>query len=70
MGNGSRSFAIRSEEAQEHAAPEKMTVLVVEPMKEPYVRRSPPASIRYRRKWAATLPPPIPSPTRWAGLQR
>lgn len=38
MGNGSRSFAIRSEEAQEHAAPEKMTVLVVEPMKEPYVK--------------------------------
>ena len=35
MGNGSRSFAIRNEEAQEHAAPEKMTVLVVEPMKEP-----------------------------------
>ena len=29
MGNGSRSFAIRNEEAQEHAAPEKMTVLVV-----------------------------------------
>ena len=38
MGNGSRSFAIRNEEAQEHAAPEKMTVLVVEPMKEPYVK--------------------------------
>ena len=29
MGNGSRAFAIRNEEAQEHAAPEKMTVLVV-----------------------------------------
>ena len=38
MGNGSRSFAIRNEETQEHAAPEKMTVLVVEPMKEPYVK--------------------------------
>ena len=38
MGNGSRAFAIRNEEAQEHAAPEKMTVLVVEPMKEPYVK--------------------------------
>ena len=38
MGNGSRSFAIRNEEAPEHAAPEKMTVLVVEPMKEPYVK--------------------------------
>ena len=39
MGNGSRSFAIRNEETQEHAAPEKMTVLVVEPMKEPYVKK-------------------------------
>lgn len=29
MGNGARAFAIRNEEAQEHAAPEKMTVLVV-----------------------------------------
>ena len=38
MGNGSRAFAIRSKEAQEHTAPEKMTVLVVEPMKEPYVK--------------------------------
>ena len=38
MGNGSRAFAIRNGEAQEHAAPEKMMVLVVEPMKEPYVK--------------------------------
>ena len=38
LGNGSRAFAIRNGEAQEHAAPEKMTVLVVEPMKEPYVK--------------------------------
>ena len=38
MGNGSRSFAIRNEETQEHAAPEKMMVLVVEPMKEPYLK--------------------------------
>ena len=38
MGNGNRAFAIRNEEAQEHAAPEKMTVLVVEPMKKPYVK--------------------------------
>ena len=29
MGNGDRVFAIRNEEAQEHAAPEKLTVLVV-----------------------------------------
>ena len=28
MGNGSRSFAIRNEEVQEHITPEKMTVLV------------------------------------------
>lgn len=33
MGNGSRAFAIRNEEALE-----KMTVLVVEPMKEPYAK--------------------------------
>ena len=38
MANGSRAFAIRNGEAQEHAAPEKMTVLVVEPRKEPYVK--------------------------------
>ena len=38
MGNGSRAFAIRNEEAQEHAAPEKMAVLVVEPRKEPYLK--------------------------------
>ena len=38
MGNGSRAFAIQNGEAQEHAAPEKMTVLVVEPRKEPYVK--------------------------------
>ena len=38
MGNGSRAFAIRSGEAPEHAEPEKLTVRVVEPMKEPYVK--------------------------------
>ena len=38
MANGSRAFAIRNGEAQEHATPEKMTVLVVEPRKEPYVK--------------------------------
>ena len=38
MGNGARVFAIRNEEALEHAAPEKMTVLVVEPRKEPYLK--------------------------------
>lgn len=38
MANGSRAFAIRNGEVQEHTAPEKMTVLVVEPRKEPYVK--------------------------------
>ena len=38
MGNGARAFAIRNEESQKHAAPEKMTVLVVEPRKEPYLK--------------------------------
>lgn len=64
MGNGDRVFAIRNEEAQEHAAPEKMTVLVVEPGKEPYLKEIDPASIRCKRRWAATLLPPIPSLTR------
>ena len=36
MANGSRAFAIPSGDAPEHTAPEKLTVLVVEPMKEPY----------------------------------
>ena len=38
MANGSRAFAIPSGVAPEHTAPEKLTVLVVEPMKEPYVK--------------------------------
>ena len=38
MANGSRGFAIPSGDAPEHTAPEKLTVLVVEPMKEPYVK--------------------------------
>ncbi len=38
MGNGSRAFAIPNGDATEHTAPEKLTVLVVEPMKEPYVK--------------------------------
>ena len=38
MANGSRAFAISSGAAPEHTAPEKLTVLVVEPMKEPYVK--------------------------------
>lgn len=38
MGNGSRAFAIPSGDAPEHTVPEKLTVLVVEPMKEPYVK--------------------------------
>ena len=38
MANGSRAFAIPNGDTPEHTAPEKMTVLVVEPMKEPYVK--------------------------------
>ena len=38
MANGSRAFAIPNGDAPEHIAPKKMTVLVVEPMKEPYVK--------------------------------
>ena len=38
MANGSRAFAITSGDTPEHTAPEKPTVLVVEPMKEPYVK--------------------------------
>ena len=38
MANGSRAFAIPSGAAPEHTVPEKLTVLVVEPMKEPYVK--------------------------------
>ena len=38
MANGSRAFAIPNGAAPEHTAPEKLTVLVVEPMKEPYVK--------------------------------
>ena len=38
MANGSRAFAIPSGAAPEHTSPGKMTVLVVEPMKEPYVK--------------------------------
>ena len=38
MANGSCAFAIPGGDAPEHTAPEKLTVLVVEPMKEPYVK--------------------------------
>ena len=38
MANGSRAFAIPNGDTPEHNAPEKLTVLVVEPMKEPYVK--------------------------------
>lgn len=38
MANGSRAFAIPNGDAPEHTAPQKLTVLVVEPMKEPYVK--------------------------------
>ena len=38
MANGNRAFAIPSGDVPEHTAPEKLTILVVEPMKEPYVK--------------------------------
>ena len=38
MANGSRAFAIPNGDTPEHTPPEKLTVLVVEPMKEPYVK--------------------------------
>ena len=38
MANGSRAFAIPNGGTPEHTTPEKLTVLVVEPMKEPYVK--------------------------------
>ena len=38
MANGSCAFAIPNGDAPGHTAPKKMTVLVVEPMKEPYVK--------------------------------
>ena len=38
MANGSRAFAVPCKNAHEHTAPEKLSVLVVEPMKEPYVK--------------------------------
>ena len=38
MTNGSRAFAIPSGAVPEHTAPEKLTVLVMEPMKGPYVK--------------------------------
>ena len=43
MANGSRAFAIPSGDTPEHTAPEKLTVLVVEPMKEPYVKEIAPS---------------------------
>ena len=38
MANGSCAFAIPSGDTPEHTTPQKLTVLVVEPMKEPYVK--------------------------------
>ena len=38
MANDSRAFVISNGDTPEHTAPEKLTVLVVEPMKEPYVK--------------------------------
>ena len=67
MGNGSRSFAIRNEEAQEHAAPEKMTVLVVDaPWKEPLCRKeNRPRPPFVTGGSGGDMPRLLPSPTRW-----
>ena len=65
MANGSRAFAIPNGDTSEHTVPEKLTVLVVEPMKEPYVKENTPTSMRYKRRWAAILPLPIPLTIRW-----
>ena len=70
MANGSRAFAIPSGDAPEHTAPEKLTVLVVEPMKEPYVKEIDPGLMRCKRRWAATLPPPITLTIHGAGAER
>ena len=65
MANGSRAFAIPSGAAPEHTPPEKLTVLVVEPMKEPYAKEIAPGFMRCKRRWAAILPLPIPLTIRW-----
>ena len=60
MANGSRAFAIPNGDAPEHTAPEKLTVLVVEPMKEPYVKEIAPGLHALQAGWAATLPASYP----------
>ena len=74
MANGSRAFAIPSGAAPEHTAPEKLTVLVVEPMKEPYVKEIDPGLHALQAEVGGDiaasypfdeLPPPIPLTIRW-----
>ena len=66
-GQRQPAFAIRNGEAQEHAAPEKMTVLVVGAHEGALCEgRSTPASIRpYKAEVGGDIPPCIPSGTRW-----
>lgn len=59
MANGSRAFAIPSGDASEHIAPEKLTVLVVELMKKPYVKEIDPGLHALQAEETAILPPPI-----------
>ena len=51
MGNGSRAFAIHNEEAQEYAAPEKMTVLVVGLGEESFASLSPDMIQKYTEQF-------------------
>lgn len=60
-----KSHADEMLSAAERAASEKMTVLVVEPMKEPYVKRSTPTFIPCRQRLAVILAQLIPILTRW-----
>lgn len=54
MANGSRAFAIPSGDTPEHTAPEKLTVLVVEPMKEPYAGLTIVSGCGGARQWLIT----------------
>ena len=65
LENPVKSHADETLSAAEKAASEKMTVLVVEPMKEPYVKEIAPTFILYRQKLAVILERLIPILTRW-----
>ncbi len=60
-----KSHADEMLSAAEKVASEKMTVLVVEPMKEPYVKEIDPTFIPCRQRLAVILERPILILTRW-----